>query len=329
MIDHLWYEKIEKAEDLATLEALRINILGKTGILTQELKALSSCSEEERRQKGVYLNEAKKEIAQLIQNKKKILESAQQDKRLAEEVLDITLQTQSKRIGKLHPITFIQEHILKFFYRLGFVFQDGPELEDEFHNFDALNVPIHHPARQSQDTFYAANRLLRSHTTTVQIRSLEKLKPPLRIISVGRVYRSDSLDATHTPMFHQFEGIVIEPKIHMGHLKGVLLDFCKFFFDKEDIPFRFRPSFFPFTEPSAELDLAFAKGDWLEILGCGMIHPNVLKQCGLDPQEHQGFAFGGGVERLLMLKYGICDIRHLYTNDYGWLQHYGSYPFEV
>ena len=329
MLDNRWHHEIQEADDLKALESLRVHILGKNGVLTQELKSLSLYDEETRKIKGASLNSLKTALMQMIQEKRLKLEQKECSEKVDQEKVDITLKASPRILGRLHPLTCLQNQIIHFFYRLGFVLHDGPELEDEFHNFDALNVPLHHPARQAQDTFYVGEHLLRSHTTTVQIRCLETLKPPLRILSVGRVYRSDALDATHTPMFHQFEGLVIEPRIHMGHLKGVLVDFCKYIFEKDDISFRFRPSFFPFTEPSAELDLAFSQERWLEILGCGMVHPDVLRKCGLDPSECQGFAFGGGVEILLMLKYVLTDIRHLYTNDADWLEHYGSYPFEV
>ena len=329
MLENTWKKRIEEADNLTVLELIRVSILGKSGELTKALKDLSLCSPDERRERGIKLNQLRDDIKEFIDHRRGILTEKEQNDSVMKEVLDITLPAAPFAVGKLHPLTCVQEEIHDFFRRLGFVLYDGPELEEEFYNFDGLNIPEHHPARQSHDTFYVGNKLLRTHTSTVEIRMLQKIKPPFRMLSMGRVYRHDAIDSTHTPMFHQVEGLVIESNLHMGHLKGLLVAFCKHFFKKDDIPIRFRPSFFPFTEPSAELDLAFEDGGWLEVLGCGMTHPNVLRQCGLDPAEHQGFAFGIGIERLLMLKYGISDIRALYENDPRWLDHYGSHPLEV
>jgi phenylalanyl-tRNA synthetase alpha chain len=323
--------RIQETKSLKELDDVRIALLGKNGELTQALKNLGTLSPEEKKEKGQELNRLKNEIQSSIDNQRLILIKQEMQERIESERIDVTLPGISLHSGAPHLLTRVMNDITSFFTSLGFDIQDGPEIEDEFHNFDALNVPKHHPARQSQDTFYLNGGLLRTHTSNVQIRTLKNNKPPLRMMSVGRVYRNDSLDATHTPMFHQVEGMVIEDGIHMGHLKGILLDFFKYFFEKDKINLRFRPSFFPFTEPSAEVDIAcrkekgkliFGEGDqWIEVLGCGMTHPQVYKNCGHE-DPLQGIAFGMGVERLLMLKYGISDIRTLYENDIRFLKGY-------
>ena len=227
--------------------------------------------------------------------------------------------------GKIHPLSKVIQDITKYFGRIGFQIFDGPHVESQEYNFDALKIPAHHPARQSHDTFYVSgsDNILRTQTSPVQIRTLRGHKPPIRFLAPGRVFRSDALDATHTPMFHQLEGVVIEEGINFSHLKGTLIDFCRWFFDDASMNLRFRPSFFPFTEPSAEVDISWKNGKWLEVLGCGMIHPTVLQNCGIDPSQFQGFAFGMGIERLAMLKYGMNDIRPFYEGDTRWLDHYG------
>lgn len=312
-----------------------MTLLGKSGLVTQQLKALGQLPPDERRTQGAAINALRDALSALLGGQKEILERHALEQRLRNETLDVTLPVRPEKQGTLHLLTQVTQDIKNYFRDLGFDFVDGPELDDDYHNFDALNIPAHHPARQSHDTFYIKNhptRLLRTHTTNVEIRTLVNKKPPARLITIGRVYRSDALDATHTPMFHQLEGFVIEPTIHMGHLKGCLSDFCRHFFGVETLTTRFRPSFFPFTEPSAELDIDASflnKGSnkatkWLEVLGCGMLHPQVLRNCGVDPDTHQGFAFGAGIERLTMLKYGIKDIRELYDSDERWLSHYGT-----
>ena len=325
-----YQHKIQSCESLEQLEELRIEILGKNGFITQRLKALGQLDPDQRRQQGAVLNQAKDRLLESFHTQKQILESKTLHQRLAKEEVDVTLPARPAKIGKIHLLTQVKEQILSHFQRIGFQVVEGREIEDEYHNFDALNIPAHHPARQNHDTFYLKNwpqLLLRTHTSTVQIRSLAQQKPPLRLISMGRVYRSDHLAATHTPMFHQLEGLVLESGIHMGHLKGCLIDFCRDFFQMDTLPVRFRPSFFPFTEPSLEVDIRHPQGTsdqrWLEILGAGMVHPQVLRNCGIDPETTQGFAFGMGLERLVMLKYGLDDIRPLYTSDQRWLDYYG------
>lgn len=332
-----WQPKIRTCQNLQDLEEIRIYLLGKTGLITSELKTLGQLAPEDRKTKGAEINALRDALTELLNSQKDALQQKALELRLQEETVDITLPARFEKTGKLHLLTQVISDIQSYFKDLGFQLVEGPDMDDEYHNFDALNIPSHHPARQSHDTFYLkdhSSHLLRTHTSTAQIRTLEKQKPPLRIISIGRVYRSDALDATHTPMFHQLEGLVLEPNINMGHLRGCLVDFCKYFFGVDEVKSRFRPSFFPFTEPSAELDincsrekgqLKIGTGDgWLELLGCGMVHPNVLKNCGIDPNEFQGFAFGAGIERFTMLKYGLPDIRALYDSDERWLNHYGT-----
>lgn len=341
----IWLDQITTTTDLSQFEALKAALLGKSGAVTQALKGLATLPTiEEKKAKGAEINTIRDALAEAFQNQSQILETKAIEQKLDSEALDITLPpplfTQSGALGRIHPLTALKEEIADFFQKRGFTFAEGPEVEDEWHNFDALNIPSHHPARQNHDTFFIEGHptyLLRTHTSTVQIRSMATQKPPLRLISVGRVYRSDDLDATHTPMFHQIEGLVLDKNINMGHLKGLIREFCSTLFGVADVPVRFRPSFFPFTEPSAEVDIACTKkdgklvigkgGDWLELLGCGMVHPNVLTNCGIDPHEYQGFAFGMGLERLCMIKNGIVDIRQLYDGDEAWLKHFGSFSF--
>jgi phenylalanyl-tRNA synthetase alpha chain len=340
-------DMVAAANDLQSLEAARVAALGKNGKITGLMKTLGSMSPEERKEAGAALNVLKDDIAALIETQETALKAQALDQKLANEQIDITLSTRPERRGMIHPISQTMEELTAIFADMGFVVAEGPDIEDDFHNFTALNFPPGHPAREMHDTFYlpddadekgeAAKKLLRTHTSTVQIRTMMKQKPPIRIITMGRVYRSD-WDMTHTPMFHQIEGLVIDRNIHMGHLKGCLTDFCRAFFNIDDLPARFRPSFFPFTEPSAEMDIGCSReggglkiggGDsWLEILGCGMVHPNVIRNCGLDPEEYQGFAFGMGLERMTMLKYGIPDLRTFFESDVRWLQHYGFDPLD-
>jgi len=335
---------IAAAGDLETLEGLRVSLLGKKGSISLLMKSLGEMSSEERKTAGQQLNAVKDAAAAALDERKALLESAALDQRLARERVDVTLPTRPESLGRIHPIAQVMEEMTAIFAQMGFSVAEGPDIEDDFHNFTALNIPAEHPARQMHDTFYFDERedgsrhLLRTHTSPVQIRTMLKEKPPIRIIAPGRTYRCDS-DMTHTPMFHQIEGLVIDKTTHMGHLKGCLMEFVTTFFEVDEVPVRFRPSFFPFTEPSAEVDigcsrdggeLKIGKGSgWLEIGGSGMVHPNVLKACDLDPDEYQGFAFGMGVERMAMLKYGIPDLRTFFDSDLRWLKHYGFLPLDV
>tara|TARA_Y100001978_G_scaffold190811_1_gene194337 strand:- start:156 stop:1223 length:1068 start_codon:yes stop_codon:yes gene_type:complete len=335
--------KIKEANSLDDLENLRVQVLGKKGSITSLMKQLGSLEPEIRREAGQILNSLQKNIIESIDNKKSSLEEIYLNEKLKNESLDITLPTRPENIGRIHPLSKTMDEVISIFAQMGFTVAEGPDIESDFYNFTALNIPQEHPARQEHDTFYfnedenGERKVLRTHTSPVQIRTMEKLKPPLRVIVPGRTYRSDH-DATHSPMFHQCEGLVIGDKLNMSHLKGCLIDFCRIFFGVDDLPVRFRPSYFPFTEPSAEVDigcsrksgeLIIGEGDeWLEILGSGMVNPRVLQNCGLDPNEHQGFAFGMGLERVAMLKYGIPDLRPFFDSDLRWMKHYGFFPFE-
>ena len=335
--------KIKDANSLDDLENLRVQVLGKKGSITTLMKQLGSLELDRRREAGQILNSLQKNIIESIDNKKSSLEETFLNEKLKNEALDITLPTRPENIGRIHPLSKTMDEVISIFAQMGFTVAEGPDIESDFYNFTALNIPQEHPARQEHDTFYfnedenGERKVLRTHTSPVQIRTMEKLKPPLRVIVPGRTYRSDH-DATHSPMFHQCEGLVIGDKLNMSHLKGCLIDFCRIFFGVDDLPVRFRPSYFPFTEPSAEVDigcsrksgeLIIGEGDeWLEILGSGMVNPRVLQNCGLDPNEHQGFAFGMGLERVAMLKYGIPDLRPFFDSDLRWMKHYGFFPFE-
>lgn len=338
-------EMVTAANDMTALENVRVTALGKKGRITDLMKNLGTMSPEDRKTAGAELNVLKDEIAALIDKQATQLKKQELDSRLAGEQMDVTLSVRPQHKGSIHPISQTLDELVSIFADMGFEVADGPDIEDDFHNFTALNFPLGHPAREMHDTFYLPNdereqgeaqkKLLRTHTSTVQIRHLLKNKPPCKIICMGRVYRSD-WDITHTPVFHQMEGLVIDKATHMGHLKGCLMDFVRTYFEIDNLPVRFRPSFFPFTEPSAEMDIGCSRKDgglkigagdsWLEILGCGMVHPNVIANCGLDPNEYQGFAFGMGVERIAMLKYGIPDLRSFFESDTRWLSHYGSDP---
>lgn len=331
-------DAITHAADTRGLETLRVQYLGKKGLINEHMKVLATLPPEERKSFGALINAAKQSVEEAIDAKLATLSLAEMQRQMQAESLDMTLPAAPTPAGSIHPITQVIEELTALFASFGFVVADGPEIEDDFHNFDALNIPETHPARAMHDTFYLqAERdgkplLLRTHTSPVQIRTMLTQKPPIRIIAPGCTYRSDS-DQTHTPMFHQIEGLVIDKGIHMGHLKGLLHDVLSSYFGLASVPMRFRPSFFPFTEPSAEVDIGCKRGrdelvigdgeDWLEILGCGMVHPNVLSNCGLDPDEYQGFAFGFGIERLAMLKYNIPDLRTFFESDLRWLKHYG------
>jgi phenylalanyl-tRNA synthetase alpha chain len=331
---------VRAANDITALEDVRVSALGKKGRVTDLMKTLGSLSPEERREMGQALNVLKDDIAAEIDARATILKRDSLNARLQKERMDVTLPVRPQARGTVHPISQTIEEMISIFSQMGFSVAEGPEIEDDFHNFTALNFPEGHPARQMHDTFYLPDasgktRLLRTHTSTVQVHVMQNQKPPIRVIIPGRTFRSD-YDMTHTPMFHQIEGLLIDKTAHMGHLKGCLTEFCRKFFEMETLATRFRPSFFPFTEPSAEMDIGCSRAggelkigegsDWLEILGCGMVHPNVLKNCGINPDEYQGFAFGMGVERAAMLKYGIPDLRTFFESDLRWLKHYGFGP---
>jgi len=335
---------VAAAADPDALDAVRVNALGRKGRITDLMKGLGGLDPDARREAGQALNAVKGAIADAIEARKQTLDSAALEGRLAAESVDVSLPVRPEAQGLLHPISQTLDEVIAILGEMGFAVAEGPEIEDDFHNFGALNIPPEHPARQMHDTFYLSEKddgsrlVLRTHTSPVQIRTMETTKPPIRIIAPGRTYRSDS-DITHTPMFHQVEGLVIDKTTHFGHLKGCLVEFCSAFFEVANVPLRFRPSYFPFTEPSAEVDilcsrdgntLKFGEGnDWLEIAGSGMVHPNVLRACNIDPDEYQGFAFGIGLERLAMLKYGIPDLRTFFDADVRWLRHYGFRPLEV
>ncbi len=368
---------IDGAADMAALEAARVGALGKKGRLTELMKGLGELEGEARKSQGQALNQLRAAIEGALAAKKAALEAAALDAKLAAERIDVTLPPRPMPQGRIHPLSQCMEEVAAIFGEMGFTVVEGPDIESDWHNFTALNIPPEHPARQMHDTFYLAEaenggtvagagskpaatgspqeahlhqgamvaesperaiRLLRTHTSPVQVRTMLSQKPPIRILVPGRTFRKDS-DMTHTPMFHQFEGLVIDEATHMGHLKGCLIDFCRAYFEVDDVPVRFRPSHFPFTEPSAEVDIGCSRkggelkigagDDWLEILGCGMVHPNVLEMCGVDSTKYQGFAFGMGAERISMLKYGIPDLRTFFDADIRWLRHYGFVPLDV
>ena len=348
-------DAVGKAADLAALDAVRVAALGKKGSVTGLMKTLGAMAPEQRREFGAQVNQLKGEIEAALEARKSTLGSAALVAKLVSEKIDVSLPARpdfgQAGTGTLHPIGQVMDEVAAIFGEMGFTWAEGPDIEDDWHNFSALNIPPDHPARQMQDTFYLPSRddgtpmVLRTHTSPVQARTMlnkdvQKMLADggaLRIIVPGRTFRIDN-DATHTPMFHQVEGLVIDRTTHMGHLKGCLVDFCRAFFEIDDLPLRFRPSYFPFTEPSAEVDigcswkggeLKIGAGDsWLEILGSGMVHPNVIANCGLDPAVYQGFAFGMGVDRIAMLKYGIPDLRNFFDSDLRWLRHYGFSTLE-
>ena len=328
-------DAIESASALDTLEEVRVKALGKKGTLTELMKTLGAMAPEERKVFGQQINEVKTTVAQALESRKKALEEAALNARLATEKVDVTLPVRPENQGRIHPVTQVMQEMLTIFAGMGFELAEGPDVDDDWHNFEALNTPPNHPARQAQATFFMknANALLRTQTSTVQIRTMENQKPPIKIVAPGRCYRVDS-DATHSPMFHQIEGLVVDEKTTLAHLKGVFVDFIRQFFDAKEVPVRFRPHFFPFTEPSYEADvggeLAASLGkEWLEVFCCGMVDPNVLKNCGLDPTVYQGFAFGLGLDRFAMLKYGIPDLRNFFDADMRWIKHYGFAPLDV
>jgi phenylalanyl-tRNA synthetase alpha chain len=326
-------KSIASAIDLKALDDSRVLFLGKKGELTDLLKGLGKLSKEERPVMGEAINEAKVKIQNLIESRKEELEEVALQKRLLEERIDVTLPGRNIEKGGLHPITQTLHHIQNIFTKAGFEIEIGPEIEDDFHNFSALNIPEHHPARAMHDTFYFdANTVLRTHTSPVQIRTLQRQKPPVRVIAPGKVYRCDS-DVTHTPMFHQVEGLIVDKEASFAQLKGLLIDFLRAYFEKDDLKVRFRPSYFPFTEPSAEADIECVicggdgcrvckKSGWLEVLGCGVVHPNVLSAVKINPNEFSGLAFGMGVERLAMLRYSVNDLRLFFENDIRFLNQF-------
>ena len=318
-------EAVSHTDDVNALEQLRVHYLGKKGELTQVMKTLGNLSAEERPQAGALINAAKDRVQEALNSRKETLEQAALSAKLAAEKIDVTLPGRGQVSGGLHPVTRTLKRVEQFFTRIGYGIAEGPEVENDYHNFEALNIPGHHPARAMHDTFYFnANMLLRTHTSPVQVRTMESQQPPIRIVCPGRVYRCDS-DITHSPMFHQVEGLLVDEGVSFADLKGTIEEFLRVFFEKP-LGVRFRPSFFPFTEPSAEVDMqcvmCSGKGcrvckqtGWLEVMGCGMVHPNVLRMSGIDPEKYSGFAFGMGVERLAMLRYGVNDLRLFFDND--------------
>jgi phenylalanyl-tRNA synthetase alpha chain len=336
---------IEGAPDEATLEAVRVSALGKKGSVSEQLKTLGTMTPQERKEKGPAINGLKDRVNAALAARRTALKDLALTARLNTETLDVTLPVREPptEAGRVHPVSQVTDELTAIFADMGFAVAEGPDIETDDYNFTMLNFPASHPARDMHDTFYfhpkpdGTRMLLRTHTSPVQIRTMLAQKPPIRVIIPGRTYRSDS-DQTHTPMFHQVEGLVIDKQSHLGHLKWILQEFCKAFFEVDQVKMRFRPSYFPFTEPSLEVDIQcrrdkgevrFGEGeDWMEILGCGMVHPNVLRNCGLDPDEYQGFAWGMGIDRIAMLKYGMPDLRPFFEADVRWLAHYGFRPLD-
>ncbi len=336
--------QVENAAGLDDLEKIRVSALGKKGRITELMKGLGAMDAEARKEAGQALNALKADVANALEAGKRSMGDSELYARLAQEKVDVTLPVRPEAEGRIHPISQTLDEVVAILGEMGLSVAEGPDIEDDWHNFTALNIPPDHPARQEHDTFYLPGSgeddrlVLRTHTSPVQIRTMMASKPPFRIIVPGRTYRCD-YDATHSPMFHQVEGLVVDETTHMGHLKGCLIEFCRAFFDMDDLPVRFRPSYFPFTEPSAEVDIGCTRkggefrighgDDWLEILGCGMVNPKVLENCNIDPAKYQGFAFGLGIERMAMLKYGIPDLRTFFESDLRWLRHYGFSALQV
>ena len=315
------YEDFDQCQTVTDLDQAKAKYLGKSGVLTEALKSLGKLSAEDRPKVGAEINVVKQGVEEALEKRREAILYASQAKQLAEESLDVTLPSRKEDQGSLHPVTQTLHRVESLFHSIGFSVAHGPQIESDFYNFTALNIPESHPARAMHDTFYIdESYVLRTHTSPVQIRHLEKNKPPLKIISPGRVYRVDS-DATHSPMFHQVEGLWVDQQVSFADLKGVIEDFLQNFFENKDLKVRFRPSYFPFTEPSAEMDMSW-KGGWLEIGGCGMVHPEVFKHVAIDSNQYQGFAFGLGIERLTMLRYGVQDLRHFFNNDLRFLQQF-------
>ena len=315
--------EVAAASDVPALTQVRVRYLGRQGVLTRKLRQVGQLTAKDRPAVGQHINAAKARLKQAIAQRQSRLGDEALAARLAAERIDVSLPERGDVIGGLHPVSLISERIAMLFAQVGFEIASGPEIEDEFHNFDALNIPPHHPAREMQDTFYCTDgRLLRTHTSPVQVRLMRTTKPPIKVVVPGRVYRCDS-DQTHTPMFHQVEGLMVAEDVSFTHLKGMLHAFLRCFFEREDLQIRFRPSYFPFTEPSAEVDIRFQHDrDWLEVLGCGMVHPQVLENCNIDSERYTGFAFGMGVERFAMLRYGVDDIRRFFDNDLRFLRQF-------
>ncbi|TXN22928.1 phenylalanine--tRNA ligase subunit alpha [Methylobacterium sp. WL9] len=345
-LEHSLLEQVGGASDEAALDAVRVSALGKKGAVSELLKTLGAMTPEERKERGPLINGLRDRVAGALGTRRDALQAAALDARLASERIDVTLPLREapEMRGRIHPISQVIDEITAIFADMGFSVAEGPDVETDELNFTALNFPEGHPAREMHDTFFLApdhlgrRKVLRTHTSPVQIRTMRAVEPPIRVIIPGRTYRHDS-DQTHTPMFHQVEGLVIDRQANIANLKWVLETFARAFFEVESVGMRFRPSFFPFTEPSAEVDIQcsrkggeirFGEGtDWLEVLGCGMVHPNVLKNCGLDPDQFQGFAFGMGIDRLAMLKYGMPDLRPFFEADVRWIEHYGFRPLDV
>jgi phenylalanyl-tRNA synthetase alpha chain len=338
-------DQIRSAADLGALDQLRVSVLGKSGSITQRLKSLGGMDPDTRAAEAPKIHALREQVTSAIADRKAALEAAELDRKLATETIDLSLPAHETPRGTVHPVSQVMDELAEIFADLGFAVAEGPEIEDQWHNFTALNMPEFHPARAMQDTFYLERhegeteaKVLRTHTSPVQIRAMQAKGAPLYVIAPGRVYRSDS-DATHTPMFHQVEGLVIDRAIHMGHLKWTLETFLKAFFERDDVVLRMRPSYFPFTEPSAEVDVGYTlvngkrtiggSEGFMEVLGSGMVHPKVIANCGLDPDEWQGFAFGCGIDRLAMLKYGMDDLRAFFDGDIRWLKHYGFRALDV
>tara|TARA_Y100000590_G_scaffold468294_2_gene650549 strand:+ start:1703 stop:2791 length:1089 start_codon:yes stop_codon:yes gene_type:complete len=339
--------QIENSTELDDLDMVRVSAIGRKGQITELMKTLRDLEPNERKDIGQQLNLLKKSISDAINIKRKLLEEKNINLQLSSETIDLTLPVENSELGFIHPISQVIDEIIIIFGQMGFVVAEGPDIEDDWHNFTALNIPEEHPARQMHDTFYLGkkknsenlhlNKVLRTHTSPVQVRTMLTQSPSIKIIVPGRTYRSDS-DQTHTPMFHQVEGLVIDESTNMGHLKGCLVNFVSSFFGLKNLDYRFRPSYFPFTEPSAEMDIGCVRKkneiqiggaeDWLEILGCGMVNPRVLENCGIDSKKYQGFAFGMGIDRLAMLKYGMPDLRSFFDSDLRWLRHYGFMPID-
>ncbi|TCT45051.1 phenylalanine--tRNA ligase subunit alpha [Martelella mediterranea] len=337
---------VAAAEDEAAIEQVRLNAIGKKGSVSELLKTLGKMDPEERKTRGAAINQLKTEVAEAIASRKAALKDAAIEARLKAETVDVTLPVRPSPSlsGRIHPVSQVIDEITAIFGDMGFSIAEGPEIESDYYNFTALNFPEGHPAREMHDTFFfnpdenGERKVLRTHTSPVQIRTMESQEPPIRVVIPGKTYRQDS-DATHSPMFHQLEGLVIDKTTHVGHLRWTLEEFCKTFFEVDSVTMRFRPSFFPFTEPSFEVDIQcdrsgdqvkFGTGsDWMEILGCGMVHPNVLRHCGLDPDVYQGFAWGMGLDRIAMLKYGMPDLRDFFAADERWTSHYGFRPLDI
>jgi phenylalanyl-tRNA synthetase alpha chain len=345
-LEHEILGKVDAADDETALEAVRLSALGKKGAISDLLKTLGSMNPDDRRTRGAAINEARDRVAAALAARREVLRRSAMEARLGREMVDVTLPVRPSplEVGRIHPISQVIDEITAIFTEMGFAVAEGPDIETDHYNFTALNFPSDHPARDMHDTFFfnpkedGSRLLLRTHTSPVQIRTMETQPPPIRVIIPGRTYRCDS-DATHTPMFHQVEGLVIDRHSHFGHLKWVLESFLKAFFEVDEVKTRFRPSFFPFTEPSMEVDVGCDRSgaeirigegdDWLEILGCGMVHPNVIRGVGLDPDEFQGFAWGMGIDRIAMLKYGMPDLRAFFDADVRWLRHYGFRPLDL